>query len=89
MACFKEDDNGTDVTLVRVYGKGSGLVIDRNQEKLSMFVLHNLGLSPPLHCSFQNGLVYGYAPGTTLDQDTLYDFDVQRCFCILYFNLHI
>ncbi|KAJ3013204.1 hypothetical protein HKX48_005896 [Thoreauomyces humboldtii] len=50
--------------LVRTYGKGSGVLIDRHQEMLNLLTLSNLGLSPPLYGRFDNGLVYGFISGT-------------------------
>ncbi|WAR23313.1 EKI2-like protein [Mya arenaria] len=34
-------------------------------------MLHERGLGPPLYATFNNGSVYGYVPGKTLDNDSL------------------
>ncbi|KAJ3329126.1 hypothetical protein HDU76_008565 [Blyttiomyces sp. JEL0837] len=49
--------------LIRTYGKGSDVLIDRNQELLNMMVLSKLNLCAPLFGRFKNGLVYGYTEG--------------------------
>ncbi|TPX66863.1 hypothetical protein SpCBS45565_g04229 [Spizellomyces sp. 'palustris'] len=49
--------------LVRCYGKGSDILIDRRQEMLNLIALSRLGLSPALYGRFHNGLVYGYVEG--------------------------
>ncbi|KAJ3306814.1 hypothetical protein HDV03_003851 [Kappamyces sp. JEL0829] len=51
------------VVLVRTYGKGSDILIDRSQEVQNMLSLHKAGLCPPLYGRFQNGIVYGYVDG--------------------------
>eukprot|EP00842_Homolaphlyctis_polyrhiza_P001409 jgi/Hompol1/2269/HPOL_002874-RA len=53
-----------ECVLVRVYGRGSSVLIDRDQELMNMVTLAQQGLSPPLHGRFVNGIVYGYTEGT-------------------------
>ncbi|KAJ2454740.1 hypothetical protein EV183_001324 [Coemansia sp. RSA 2336] len=50
--------------LVRAYGNHTEVIIDRNQELANMARLSELGMCPPLYGRFNNGLVYGYIPGT-------------------------
>ncbi|KAJ2260893.1 hypothetical protein GGI01_002679 [Coemansia sp. RSA 376] len=50
--------------LVRAYGKRTEVIIDRNQELINMAGLTRLGMCPELYARFDNGLVYGYIPGT-------------------------
>ncbi|KAJ2633841.1 hypothetical protein H4R22_000116 [Coemansia sp. RSA 1290] len=50
--------------LVRAYGSHTEVIIDRNQELVNMARLGDLGICPPLYGRFNNGLVYGYIPGT-------------------------
>ncbi|KAJ3039519.1 Ethanolamine kinase [Rhizophlyctis rosea] len=59
--------------LVRAYGKGSDLLIDRQQELLSILTFSNIGLCPPLHGRFRNGIVYGFIEGTPFSVDDMRD----------------
>ncbi|KAI8887362.1 kinase-like protein [Backusella circina FSU 941] len=49
--------------LVRAYGKGSELIIDRKQEITNIITLSSQNLCPPLYARFKNGLMYGYIKG--------------------------
>ncbi|KAI8078200.1 kinase-like domain-containing protein [Gilbertella persicaria] len=49
--------------LVRAYGKGSELIIDRKQEVVNIITLSAQGMCPPLYARFKNGLVYGFIKG--------------------------
>ncbi|KAJ2959506.1 hypothetical protein NQZ79_g5015 [Umbelopsis isabellina] len=51
--------------LVRAYGKGSELIIDRKQELIN--------LCPPLYARFVNGLVYGFIDGTVSTVEDMFD----------------
>ncbi|XP_055998444.1 ethanolamine kinase 1-like isoform X2 [Ostrea edulis] len=62
-----------DVVLIRVYGEKTDLIIDRDAEKRNMVELYEAGLCPPVYATIQNGLVYGFAPGQTLDEKTVRD----------------
>lgn len=74
VACSKEGE----VILVRVYGKNTNLLINRHQEKLTMTLLSTIGCARPIFCSFNNGIAYGFAPGTIINNHTLFDINVQR-----------
>ncbi|KAJ2009882.1 hypothetical protein GGI04_000091 [Coemansia thaxteri] len=50
--------------LIRAYGKRTEVIIDRNQELINMAGLARLGKCPELHARFDNGLVYGFIPGS-------------------------
>lgn len=49
---------------MRAYGNGTDLIIDRDREAVSHGLLADRGLAPPLFARFQNGLLYGFIPGT-------------------------
>lgn len=69
LACTHE---ATDESLLmRVYGQGTNLIIDRNREFVSHLVLNSLKLAPPIHARFSNGLIYGFLPGRSLDPKEL------------------
>lgn len=63
----------TDETrLVRIYGNGTNLIIDRHREFILHLILHSLSLAPPIYCRFKNGLVYGFSPGRSLKPEEMY-----------------
>ncbi|KAJ1664305.1 hypothetical protein IW140_003043 [Coemansia sp. RSA 1813] len=50
--------------LIRAYGKNTDFIIDRNSELLNMIGLARIGMCPPVYARFDNGLMYGFIPGT-------------------------
>ena len=62
-----------EVILVRVYGQSTDLIIDRDAERQNMQILHRAGCAPPLYCTFNNGLCYGFVHGVCLDVDLVRD----------------
>lgn len=58
--------SGHEVVLLRVNGAGTDDIISRTDEVISLLTLHKNDLSPPVHAQLQNGLCYGYLPGSTL-----------------------
>ncbi|RLV92500.1 Ethanolamine kinase 1 [Spathaspora sp. JA1] len=69
--------------LVRVYGQGTNLIIDRHREFISHLMLNSIGLAPPVYARFKNGLVYGYLSGRSLEpvelgQDWVYPLIGQQ-----------
>ncbi|KAG0674097.1 hypothetical protein C6P40_002453 [Pichia californica] len=63
--------NDIEKVLVRTYGNGTDLIIDRDREFVSHLVLNSLTLAPSIHARFGNGLVYGYIEGCSLNFDQL------------------
>lgn len=57
--------------LMRVYGQGTNLIIDRHREFVSHLVLNSLHLAPTIHARFANGLIYGFLPGRSLEYNEL------------------
>ncbi|PRP77227.1 hypothetical protein PROFUN_15121 [Planoprotostelium fungivorum] len=53
--------------LVRVYGSNTEVLIDRDEELRCITELGKISLAPPIHAVFNNGFVYGYYEGETLD----------------------
>jgi len=80
IGCFHVDPQtgSEEVCLVRIYGNKTDLLIDRNAEKLNIAFLHTHGLAPELYATFQNGLVYEFVPGVTLNTTTVCDPKVWR-----------
>lgn len=60
-----------ETLLMRVYGQGTNLIIDRHREFVSHLVLNSLKLAPPIHARFSNGLIYGFLPGRSLEPKEL------------------
>lgn len=61
-----------ETRLVRIYGNGTNLIIDRHREFILHLILHSLSLAPPIYCRFKNGLVYGFSPGRSLKPEEMY-----------------
>lgn len=57
--------------LVRIYGHGTNLIIDRHREFISHLILNSLDLAPPVFSRFKNGVIYGYLPGKSLQPHEL------------------
>lgn len=57
--------------LMRVYGQGTNLIIDRHREFVLQLILNSLNLAPPIFARFSNGLVYGFLPGRSLQPEEL------------------
>ncbi|OAK98856.1 kinase-like protein [Phaeosphaeriaceae sp. SRC1lsM3a] len=53
-----------DAILLRAYGKGTDVLIDREKETRSHSLLARHGLAPALHARFENGLLYKFITGT-------------------------
>lgn len=61
-----------ETVLIRVYGHGTNLIIDRHREFILHLILNSIGLAPPIHSRFKNGLIYGYLSGRSLESSELY-----------------
>jgi len=57
--------------LMRVYGKGTELIIDREAEVITMDSMNDNGMAAPLYGRFLNGIIYGYTPGKPLTPDQM------------------
>ncbi|NXD66385.1 EKI2 kinase, partial [Eolophus roseicapillus] len=68
VACYT-DEGMMDAVLVRVYGRNTELVVDRDTELRNFQVLRAHGCAPDLYCAFQNGLCYQFLPGIALGPD--------------------
>lgn len=60
-----------ETVLMRVYGPGTNLIIDRHREFILHLVLNSMNLAPAVHARFKNGLVYGFLDGRSLDSTEL------------------
>jgi ethanolamine kinase len=66
----------TEMILVRVYGKNSELMINRQKEIRNMKILQQNGCGAKLYAIFRNGIAYQYVSGSTLTVDTIHDSNV-------------
>ncbi|KAJ2159538.1 hypothetical protein GGF46_002947 [Coemansia sp. RSA 552] len=57
--------------LIRAYGKHTEVIIDRTRELTNMACLAQQGKAPPLYARFENGLVYGFIPGTVATSEEM------------------
>ena len=80
------DDVNEDEVIVRVFGKTQKF--DRQVEVQIMRVLHHENLIEQLYCSFDNGVVYNFAPGETLSRKQLEDSNVQKGIAEKLHHLH-
>ncbi|KAH8727501.1 kinase-like domain-containing protein [Phaeosphaeriaceae sp. PMI808] len=53
-----------EAILLRAYGKGTDVLIDREKETRSHSLLARHGLAPALHARFENGLLYKFIQGS-------------------------
>ena len=70
--------NDKEAILLRAYGKGSDILVDRDTEAMTHGLLAQRGLAAPLLARFQNGLLYGYSPGRICTTSDLTQENVWR-----------
>jgi ethanolamine kinase len=71
---IKIHNSATENTiLLRCYGHGTSVIIDRRKELISLINLARLQMAPPLYGRFRNGFCYGFVPGQVLSPDQLSD----------------
>lgn len=58
-----ESQDDDEAILMRAYGKGTDVLIDRERELKAHELLANMGLAPPLLARFNNGLIYKFVQG--------------------------
>ncbi|OCK88438.1 ethanolamine kinase-like protein [Cenococcum geophilum 1.58] len=64
--------------LLRAYGKGTDVLIDRERETLSHSLLARYGLAPPLLARFDNGLLYKFIEGSVCSPADLRQPEIWR-----------
>lgn len=72
-------DDCKDIAVIRIFGKKSDLIVDRNMEILLIELMAVLGLGPKLECIFKNGLVTSYLSGECLNEISVRDPHISRC----------
>ena len=82
------ENSPNDMVLIRVYGEKTELFIDRKQEVRNMRAMHKSGLIPPVYCTFNNGICYGYSPGIVLDENLVRDPLISRLISEMMARMH-
>lgn len=78
------DENGDDslnhyeVILIRIYGKNTEVLIDRQKEIENFKSLYRYGFASRLLATFNNGLAYEYTDGKPLTKTDVYDEQIWR-----------
>lgn len=85
---LEEDNEWTDMVLVRIYGEKTELFINRQDEINTMKMLHKHGCSSQLYATFNNGIAYQFIPGQTLDCTTVRQPKVFPLVCSAMAKLH-
>ncbi|KAI4214466.1 MAG: hypothetical protein LQ351_002883 [Letrouitia transgressa] len=68
---YTEEQIDQESVLLRAYGKGTDVLIDREKEAASHRLLAKSNLAPPLLARFQNGLIYKYIRGQVCTPEDL------------------
>lgn len=71
-------DTDTDAILLRAYGNGTDLLIDRHRETQNHELLWRHGLAPELLARFQNGMLYRYVRGSVTSPADLREERIYR-----------
>ncbi|KAF2223072.1 choline/ethanolamine kinase [Elsinoe ampelina] len=75
---YSQDDIDEEAILLRAYGEGTDVLIDREREIRAHSLLACKGLAPPLFARFNNGLLYKFIAG---DVCTPQDIRRQEIYC--------
>ena len=73
-----KSDIERDSILLRAYGNGTAILIDREREAANHELLMKHGLAPDLLARFKNGMLYRYVCGTVAHADDLCKPDVLK-----------
>ncbi|MCJ1399479.1 hypothetical protein MMC11_002681 [Xylographa trunciseda] len=68
---YSEEEIDNEAVLLRAYGKGTEVLIDRERESASHFLLAQHNLAPPLLARFHNGLIYRFIRGRVCQSQDL------------------
>ena len=73
-----ESQNDDGAILMRAYGKGTDVLINREREVKAHNLLASMGLAPPLLARFENGLIYKFVQGDVCTPEDLRRPEVYR-----------
>lgn len=68
---YTDEQIDAEAVLLRAYGKGTEVLIDREKEATSHSLLSQHDLAPPLLARFQNGLIYRFIRGRVCTSEDL------------------
>jgi len=71
------DSEWREMVLIRRYGEKTELLIDRDAEVTYMKLLYSEGLGVPIYGRLTNAVLYGFAPGITLNKQTVKDKTIR------------
>ena len=84
--------HGDERAVLRINGEGNGegseKLVDRDSEAETMMLLSKTGLCAPLFCQLENGLLYGYAPGRSLELGDVRETRIMRGVAAAMVRLH-
>lgn len=73
---LSKDDIDREAVLLRAYGQGTDLIIDRARETQNHELLMQHGLAPELLARFNNGMMYRFIPGSVTSPEDLRKSDI-------------
>ena len=90
MTCYyhKNDEERTDAIVVRVYGAAVGDLNPREKEFMNLQIGHAAGCFPAIYATFNNGLMYKYAPGRNTNYHDIVNPRNIRIISRLLYQLH-
>ncbi|KAJ5939756.1 hypothetical protein N7466_002890 [Penicillium verhagenii] len=77
-AGLSDEQVDNDAVLMRAYGNGTEILIDRERETTSHALLASCGLAPPLLARFNNGLLYRFIRGKPCGHEDLTTAPIYR-----------
>lgn len=75
---LSEEEIDNDAVLLRAYGKGTDLIIDRDRETQNHELLMHHGLAPVLLARFHNGMLYRFIRGAVTSPEDLRQESIYR-----------
>ncbi|KAJ0158388.1 putative ethanolamine kinase [Colletotrichum tanaceti] len=68
---WSKEDTDREAILLRAYGNGTAVLIDREREAQNHELLMKYGLAPELLARFQNGMIYRFIKGSVTSPEDL------------------
>ncbi|KAK4158184.1 hypothetical protein C8A00DRAFT_11040 [Chaetomidium leptoderma] len=75
---LSKDEIDNEAILLRAYGHGTDLIIDRHRETQNHELLMRNGLAPELLARFENGMMYRFIQGAVTQPEDLRKPDIYR-----------
>jgi ethanolamine kinase len=77
-AAISKEERDRDAVLLRAYGHGTAVLIDRSREAQNHELLMRHGLAPELLAKFDNGMMYRYVRGTVTTPADMRKPDISK-----------